>query len=181
MAAVPVHFGCPDVFEGASAEVAGFLSVASKGAALALLARFLLVMGGLDPVIDQSTVSGGVKDAPWLGIIRYLVPTLAFFAALTATFRNLSAHRQTNLHRPVAAGAAAPGGVRGQVPDLREAVHRGAELLAERPAVFGRDADRAADRGRHQHGDQRGVLPEGAEGDGPGHAAGGSGGRPDAA
>ena len=33
LAAVPFHFWCPDVFEGASAEVAGFLSVASKGAA----------------------------------------------------------------------------------------------------------------------------------------------------
>ncbi len=39
LAAVPFHFWCPDVFEGAAAEVAGFLSVASKGAALALLAR----------------------------------------------------------------------------------------------------------------------------------------------
>src|SRR5262245_22236869 len=37
LSAVPFHFWCPDVFEGASAEVAGFLSVASKGAALALL------------------------------------------------------------------------------------------------------------------------------------------------
>src|SRR5207237_5694455 len=31
LAAVPFHFWCPDVFEGAAAEVAGFLSVASKG------------------------------------------------------------------------------------------------------------------------------------------------------
>ena len=28
---VPFHFWCPDAFEGAPAEVAGFLSVASKG------------------------------------------------------------------------------------------------------------------------------------------------------
>src|SRR5439155_25183528 len=35
LAAVPFHFWCPDVFEGAAAEVAAFLSVASKGAALA--------------------------------------------------------------------------------------------------------------------------------------------------
>ncbi len=46
LAAVPFHFWCPDVFEGASAEVAGFLSVASKGAALALLARITLGLGG---------------------------------------------------------------------------------------------------------------------------------------
>ena len=36
LAAVPFHFWCPDVFEGAAAEVAGFLSVASKTAAIAL-------------------------------------------------------------------------------------------------------------------------------------------------
>ncbi len=39
LSAVPFHFWCPDVFEGASAEVAAFLSVASKAAALALLVR----------------------------------------------------------------------------------------------------------------------------------------------
>ncbi len=39
LSAVPFHFWCPDVFEGASAEVNAFLSVASKAAALALLAR----------------------------------------------------------------------------------------------------------------------------------------------
>jgi len=42
----PFHFWCPDVFEGAAAEVAGFLSVASKGAAFALLVRFLLALSG---------------------------------------------------------------------------------------------------------------------------------------
>ncbi|HEX5471741.1 MAG TPA: NADH-quinone oxidoreductase subunit N, partial [Lacipirellulaceae bacterium] len=39
LSAVPFHFWCPDVFEGASAEVDAFLSVASKGAAMALLVR----------------------------------------------------------------------------------------------------------------------------------------------
>jgi NADH-quinone oxidoreductase subunit N len=39
LSAVPFHFWCPDVFEGASAEIGGFLSVASKAAALALLVR----------------------------------------------------------------------------------------------------------------------------------------------
>ena len=42
LSAVPFHFWCPDVFEGASAEVAGFLSVASKAAALALLVRLTI-------------------------------------------------------------------------------------------------------------------------------------------
>ena len=39
LSAVPFHFWAPDVFEGTTAEVAAFLSVASKAAALGLLVR----------------------------------------------------------------------------------------------------------------------------------------------
>src|SRR5436305_4358995 len=42
LSAVPFHFWCPDVFEGATAEVNAFLSIASKAAALALLVRVAL-------------------------------------------------------------------------------------------------------------------------------------------
>ena len=42
LSAVPFHFWCPDVFEGASAEVNALLSVASKSAALALLVRMAI-------------------------------------------------------------------------------------------------------------------------------------------
>lgn len=45
LSAVPFHFWAPDVFEGASAEVGGFLSVASKAAAVALLVRVSLGFG----------------------------------------------------------------------------------------------------------------------------------------
>jgi NADH-quinone oxidoreductase subunit N len=45
LSAVPFHFWCPDVFEGAAAEVDAFLSVASKGAALALLIRVAIGVG----------------------------------------------------------------------------------------------------------------------------------------
>jgi NADH-quinone oxidoreductase subunit N len=96
LAAVPFHFWCPDVFEGAAAEVAGFLSVASKGAALALLARISLTLGGLDPLV------GAVGQVDWMNVVHYLVPSLAFFAALTATFGNLAAYLQTNLKRLLA-------------------------------------------------------------------------------
>ena len=37
-----------------------------------------------------------------MACVRYLVPTLAFFAALTATFGNLAAYLQTNLKRLLA-------------------------------------------------------------------------------
>ncbi|HJN12021.1 MAG TPA: NADH-quinone oxidoreductase subunit N [Pirellulaceae bacterium] len=49
LSAVPFHFWCPDVFEGATAEVNAFLSVASKAAALALLVRVAIGFGGISP------------------------------------------------------------------------------------------------------------------------------------
>jgi NADH-quinone oxidoreductase subunit N len=91
LAAVPFHFWCPDVFEGAAAEVAGFLSVASKGAALALLGRLALNLAGPPG-----------QEVDWLRMANYLVPTLAVFAAVTATFGNLAAYTQTNLKRLLA-------------------------------------------------------------------------------
>jgi NADH-quinone oxidoreductase subunit N len=47
LSAVPFHFWCPDVFEGAAAEVNAFLSVASKAAALALLVRVCVGFGAV--------------------------------------------------------------------------------------------------------------------------------------
>jgi NADH-quinone oxidoreductase subunit N len=94
LAAVPFQFWCPDVFEGAAAEVAAFLSVASKGAALALLGRFCLLLAGLG--------QAGPDFNTWLKTAQYLCPALAFFAAITATFGNLAAYPQTNLKRLLA-------------------------------------------------------------------------------
>ncbi len=104
LAAVPFHFWCPDVFEGASAEVAGFLSVASKGAALALLARVVLLFGGLDKGLDAMVLdpSAHLAAPDWPKVAGYLVPALSFLAALTATFGNLAAYMQTNLKRLLA-------------------------------------------------------------------------------
>src|SRR5579885_360892 len=70
LAAVPFHFWCPDVFEGAAAEVAGFLSVASKGAALALLGRLTLLFSGVHNMDQSSTTPY------WATLVRYLVPAL---------------------------------------------------------------------------------------------------------
>ncbi len=94
LAAVPFHFWCPDVFEGAAAEVGAFLSVASKGAALALLARISLGLGGLS--------SAEVDPAVWSHAVDYLVPVLSVFAIVTTTFGNLAAYSQTNLKRLLA-------------------------------------------------------------------------------
>jgi NADH-quinone oxidoreductase subunit N len=89
LSAVPFHFWCPDVFEGAAAEVAAFLSIASKGAAIALAGRFTLAFVSVD------------GDA-WQTVTLYLGPALAFLAAITATFGNLAAYAQTNLKRLLA-------------------------------------------------------------------------------
>jgi NADH-quinone oxidoreductase subunit N len=96
LAAVPFHFWCPDVFEGACAEVAGFLSVASKGAALALLGRVVFTFAGLDRAVE------GLSPEHLTSVANYLLPAIAVLAAVTATFGNLAAYLQTNLKRLLA-------------------------------------------------------------------------------
>jgi NADH-quinone oxidoreductase subunit N len=87
---VPFHFWCPDAFEGAPAEVAGFLSVASKAAAFALMVRFSLALVGSDP--------GQISKDVYL----YLGVGLGIVAAITATFGNLAAYSQKNIKRLLA-------------------------------------------------------------------------------
>src|SRR5262245_31871704 len=68
LSAVPFHFWCPDVFEGATAEVNAFLSIASKAAALALLVRVALGMTALPPEGFQpgrrTTAQAAAKSQP---------------------------------------------------------------------------------------------------------------------
>jgi NADH-quinone oxidoreductase subunit N len=90
LAAVPFHFWCPDVFEGAAAEVGGFLSVASKAAAVALTARVLLTFQGAGAAQDRFLIPGTLGLA--VGVA----------AAVTVTFGNLAAFGQTNLKRLLA-------------------------------------------------------------------------------
>ena len=81
---VPFHFWCPDAFEGAPAEVGGFLSVASKAAAFALLIRVVHQLTGLEDL--------AVPLAIGLGVI----------AVVSSTFGNLAACFQTNVKRMLA-------------------------------------------------------------------------------
>ena len=89
LSVVPFHFWCPDAFQGASAEVAGFLSIASKAAAFALLVRFTLSLTG-----DSAGASQELGLSLGLG--------LGFLASLTATFGNLAAYSQQNMKRMLA-------------------------------------------------------------------------------
>jgi NADH-quinone oxidoreductase subunit N len=86
---VPFHFWCPDAFEGAPAEVAGFLSIASKAAAFALLVRFCMSVTG-----SAAGVVQGLSLTMGLG--------LGTLAAITATFGNMAAYSQTNAKRMLA-------------------------------------------------------------------------------
>ncbi len=90
LSAVPLHFWCPDVFQAAPIEVTTFLSVASKGAAVCLLVRVLHVFG---------VASMGDLGAAGLGGLSVGV---AIVGAITATWGNLLALRQTNLKRLLA-------------------------------------------------------------------------------
>ncbi len=90
LSVVPFHFWCPDAFEGAAAEVAGFLSVASKAGAFALLTRFVLALVGDYQPVEVRNVYLAVGVG--VGVI----------AALTATFGNLAAYAQTNMKRLLA-------------------------------------------------------------------------------
>jgi NADH-quinone oxidoreductase subunit N len=84
---VPFHFWCPDAFEGASAEVAGFLSVASKAGAFALLVRLCVSLAGAPGTETVLTAFG---------------TGLGFLACITMTLGNLSAYTQNNLKRLLA-------------------------------------------------------------------------------
>ena len=89
LSVVPFHFWCPDAFQGASAEVAGFLSIASKAAAFALLVRFSMAVTGSDAGVIQ-----GLSLMMGLG--------LGTLAVITATFGNMAAYSQTNAKRLLA-------------------------------------------------------------------------------
>jgi len=84
---VPFHFWCPDAFEGASAEVGGFLSVASKAGAFALLVRFCVALSG-DPSTAELMTAFGIG----LGVV----------SMVTMTFGNLAAYGQSNIKRMLA-------------------------------------------------------------------------------
>jgi NADH-quinone oxidoreductase subunit N len=99
ISAVPFHFWCPDVFEGASIDVSAFLSVASKGAALALLLRVLMVIA--DAV--------GYHDVPGVSLTAIAI-TIGVIGSITATVGNTAAFVQDNIKRLLAYSSIAHAG-----------------------------------------------------------------------
>jgi NADH-quinone oxidoreductase subunit N len=99
ISAVPFHFWCPDVFEGASIDVSAFLSVASKGAALALLLRVLLLIAN----------SLGYHNVPGVSL-NAIAAVIGVIGAITATVGNTAAFPQTNIKRLLAYSSIAHAG-----------------------------------------------------------------------
>ena len=125
LSAVPFHFWLPDVFEGATAEVAAFLSIASKAAALALLVR--LVIGfGYAPDAAQLVALAPVR--------QYLAMLIGTLAAVTCTFGNLAAYGQTNMKRLLGYSTIAHAGYM-MMPVAALAVLMGSDPTGARSAV----------------------------------------------
>ena len=126
LSAVPYHFWCPDVFEGASSEVNAFLSVASKAAALALLVRVAIGFSQAPDRIAESAVvampvavvsvdtmevtdeeestagESAYGSGPLTPVRRFMVLMIGIIAIVTCTFGNLAAYAQTNIKRLMA-------------------------------------------------------------------------------
>ncbi len=157
LSAVPFHFWTPDVFEGATAEVAAFLSVASKAAALALLLR--VTLGLADVPVDRETpsqtpvavaamsqlaavspaaaeaVPGSRAGTAALEPVRqYMAWLIAFLAAVTCTFGNLAAYGQDNMKRLLAYSTIAHAGYM-MMPVAAAILLTGSDLAAARQTV----------------------------------------------
>ncbi len=99
ISATPFHFWCPDVFEGASIDVSAFLSVASKGAALVLLMRALMLIAD----------AAGYHNSPGVNL-NALAVLIGVLGAVTATVGNTGALVQTNIKRLLAYSSIAHAG-----------------------------------------------------------------------
>lgn len=97
LSAVPFHFWCPDVFEGAAAEVGAFLSVASKTAAVALVLRIVYGLGSLPGDAAAGVVAEGLGD-----VRHFMAYVVGIMAVATSTLGNLAAYGQTNMKRMLA-------------------------------------------------------------------------------
>jgi NADH-quinone oxidoreductase subunit N len=91
VSAVPFHFWAPDVYEGAPAPVAAFLSTASKAAGFAVLARILL------------SVFAPASALYWGALVSVM-------ACVTMTLGNLLALAQKNIKRLLAYSSIAHAG-----------------------------------------------------------------------
>ena len=84
IAAVPFHFWCPDVYQGAATPVTALLSVLPKAAGLAIALRFFY--GTLSvPETGAWDLTGSINWTALLMLVSVLTMTLGNVAALTQT------------------------------------------------------------------------------------------------
>jgi NADH-quinone oxidoreductase subunit N len=98
-AAVPFHFWCPDVYQGAPTPVTAFLSVAPKAAGFAVMLRFFF--GGM------AVAGPGAWDLE--SSIQWPL-VLMLISAVTMTVGNVAALTQTNMKRLLAYSSIAHAG-----------------------------------------------------------------------
>lgn len=108
LAAVPMHFYAPDVYEGTSPSNAALLSTLPKVAGIVVLLRLLaLGTGGTAGMIALNQGVVGPAAAAWLTVFWQVAAVLA---AITMTVGNVMALLQTNLRRLLACSSIAHGG-----------------------------------------------------------------------
>lgn len=97
IASFPFHFWCPDVYEGAPTPVTTFLAVSSKAAGFGLLVRFFF---------EAFATDASYSDL-WGPKLAMLVAVLS---AVTMTYGNITAMKQSNLKRLLAFSSIAHAG-----------------------------------------------------------------------
>ena len=98
-AAVPFHFWCPDVYQGAPTPVTAFLSVAPKAAGFAIMARFFF----------EGLATGSMASWDMTTTINWQA-LLMLVSVLTMTVGNVAALTQTNMKRLLAYSSIAHAG-----------------------------------------------------------------------
>ena len=101
IAAVPLHFWLPDVYEGAPAPTTGFMAAGVKAAAFAVLIKFLYIGYTGDP--SNANPANPLLHAPFDQLIMIV-------ACLTMLIPNLIALRQTSVKRLLAYSSIAHAG-----------------------------------------------------------------------
>jgi NADH-quinone oxidoreductase subunit N len=99
VSAVPFHFWCPDVYQGAPTPVTAFLSVAPKAAGFAIMLRFFF----------RSFATAGAGPWDLTGSIDWPA-VLMVVSAVTMTVGNVAALTQTNMKRLLAYSSIAHAG-----------------------------------------------------------------------
>jgi NADH-quinone oxidoreductase subunit N len=104
LAAVPMHFYAPDVYEGTSPSNAAMLSTLPKVAGIVVLVRVLAL--AILPADAGDTATGGAAMAH----LSLFWPLAAILAAVTMTVGNVMALLQRNLRRLLACSSIAHAG-----------------------------------------------------------------------